>query len=207
MKKNKISMNLCKGITRDEGFYSVYEGIVIFEKNKKKNRISLSRNRRRNRKKTRPLIRVDKKNGVISMETFLSRYLGIEGEALSQMKHFTHDDLDKMKFPEVKRVPFEIVNGNSEFFWVIDEHGVKLPYVNPLEEIILLYNSEGETIPYRNLSSGKNVYHDFDPEYDDELDDFDEISYGEGIEMYDENSVSDNENVSGYCKRKQKRRK
>ena len=198
MGKDKISMNLYNGIT-DEEFYG---GTVRFEKNNRKSESKQKITKRKKGKKTRSLTSADKKNGVISMGTFLSRYLGIEGEALSQMKHFTHDDLDKMKFSEVKRVPFELVNGNSEFFWVIDEHGVKLPYVNPLENIILLYNSEGDTTPYRNLSSSKNVYHNFNPEYEDELSYDDETLYDECIKLYDESTTSCDVNIVNHCKKK-----
>lgn len=109
----------------------------------------------------------DKSNGIITMYTFLSKFLGIEGEALEQLKKCTHKELDMMQFEEVKRVPFEVVKGNSEFFWVVDSHGEKLPYENPLEKLSTLINHEGKKIPYHNLSSEKISIDDFEPEYEE----------------------------------------
>lgn len=135
--------------------------------------------------------RTDKKNGVISMKTFLSQYLGISGEALNQLSCCTHRELDMMGFEEVKRVPFEVVKGSSEFFWVIDSHGEKLPYQNPLEKLNIFEDENGKQIPYHNFASEKIDPYDFEAEYED-------VIYFEEDE---------DELISNQCKKKRKKRR
>ena len=133
----------------------------------------------------------NKKCGVISMRTFLSQYLGISGEALNQLSCCTHKDLDMMGFEEVKRVPFEVVKGSSEFFWVVDSHGEKLPYQNPLEKLNTFADENGKQIPYHNLASEKIDAYDFEAEYED-------VIYYEDDEE---------ELMCNQCNKKRKRRK
>lgn len=111
--------------------------------------------------------RSDKMSGVISMKMFLEKYLGITGESLKQLQNCTHKELDKMQFAEVKRVPFDVVNGSSEFFWVIDSRGEKIPYENPLEKISDFVDRDGNIIPYHNLSSTKMSKDEYEVEYED----------------------------------------
>lgn len=195
MGKNRLTMYFSNSATAEQDYESIsmeykINKMKLHRKQDKKKVTKWERKKNIDRNFAKRE-RTDKKHGVINMRTFLSQYLGISGEALNQLSYCTHKELDMMGFEEVKRVPFEVVKGSSEFFWVVDSHGEKLPYQNPLEKLNTFADGDGKQIPYHNLASEKIEVYDFEAEYED-------VIYYEDDEE---------ELVCNQCNKKRKRRK